>query len=74
MFELIVCILFIWLFAKSIGLVFRVTWGLAKAAAVILFTIALPVLVVCFLLAGGAALLIPIALMAAAWGILKACV
>lgn len=74
MFELFVIAAFVWLFAKGIGLAFRVTWGLAKVVAVILFTLALPALFGCFLVAGGLALLVPVGLVAAAWGILKACV
>ena len=74
MFELLVLILFVWLFIKAIGLAFKVSWGLAKVIAVILSVLALPVLISCFLIAGGAALLLPVALVAAACGILKACV
>ena len=74
MFELLVLVLFVWLLAKSIGLAFRVTWGLAKIVAVILFTLALPVLIGCLLVASGVILLIPVALVGAAFGILKACV
>ena len=73
MFELLVLILFVWLFVKAIGLTFRVTWGLAKITAVILFALAVPALFVCLLVIGGAAILIPVALVAAAFGILKAC-
>ena len=73
MFELLVFVLFVWLFVKSIGLTFRVTWGLAKITAVILFALAVPALFVCILVLGGAAILIPVALVAAAFGILKAC-
>ena len=73
MFELLVLILFVWLFVKAIGLTFRVTWGLAKVIAVILFALAVPALFVCLLVIGGAAILIPVALVAAAFGILKAC-
>lgn len=73
MFELLVLILFVWLFVKAIGLAFRVTWGLAKVIAVILFTLALPALIGCFLVAGGVVLLIPVALIGTAFGILKAC-
>ena len=73
MFELLVLILFVWLFVKAIGLTFRVTWGLAKIIAVILFALAVPALFVCLLVIGGAAILIPVALVAAAFGILKAC-
>ena len=73
MFELLVFILFVWLFVKSIGLTFRVTWGLAKITAVILFALAVPALFVCILVIGGVAILIPVALAAAAFGILKTC-
>ena len=74
MFEILVTIAFIWLFIKVIGLTFKVTWGLAKIVAVILFALARPTLIGCLLLAGGVALLIPIALVGAAFGILKACI
>ena len=74
MFELLVLIAFAWLFIKAIGLAFKVTWGLAKVVAVILFALALPSLIGCFLVASGIALLIPVALAGAACGILKACV
>ena len=74
MFELMVTVAFIWLFFKCIGLAFRVTWGLAKITAVVLFTLALPALIGAFLLAGGIALLIPVALVGVAFGILNACV
>lgn len=74
MFELLVLILFGWLFVKTIGLAFRVTWGLAKVVAVILFVLALPTLIGCFLVAGGILLLIPVALIGLAWGVLRACV
>ena len=73
MFELLVFVLFVWLFVKAIGLTFRVTWGLAKIIAVILFALAVPALFVCILVIGGAAILIPVALVAAAFGILKTC-
>ena len=74
MFELLVLITFGWLFVKAIGLAFKVTWGLAKVVATILFVLAVPSLIGCFLVASGIALLIPVALVGAAWGILKACV
>lgn len=74
MFDILVLILFGWLFIKAVGLAFRVTWGLAKIIAVVLFVLALPTLIGCFLVVGGIALLIPVVLVAIAWGILKACV
>ena len=72
MFELLVLILFGWLFVKTIGLTLRVTWGLAKVIAVILFATSVPVLFICLLVIGGAAILVPIVLIAASFGILKA--
>lgn len=74
MFELLVSVLFIWLYWKAFGLACKVTWGLAKVVAVILFVLALPVLLVCLLCAGGVVLLLPVAIIAAAWGLLKACI
>ena len=74
MFELLVLILFIWLFIGSIRLAFRITWGLAKIVAVVLFVLALPALIAALLLAGGIVLLLPIVLVGVAFLILKACV
>lgn len=74
MFELLVLILFIWIFIGSIRLAFRITWGLAKIVAVVLFVLALPALIAALLLAGGIVLLLPIVLVGVAFLILKACV
>ena len=73
MFELLVITIFIWLLAKSIGLAFKLTWGVAKIAASILIGLAFPVLIVCFVFVGGIALLVPVVMIAIAAGILKAC-
>ena len=73
MFELLVLVLFVWFFIGAIRLAFRVTWGLAKVAAVILSVLALPMLIVFMALAGGFILLIPVVLVGAAFGILRAC-
>ncbi len=73
MLELLVIVLFCWLFFKAVGLALRLTWGVAKIAASVLFAIALPMLFGCLLFAGGILLLVPVVLMAAAFGILKAC-
>lgn len=73
MFEFLVVIFFIWMFVKAVGLMFKVTWGLAKGVAVALAVLALPALIGCFLVAGGVVLLVPVALVGAACGILKAC-
>ena len=73
MFELIVLALFCWIFFGAIKLTFKVAWGLAKLIAVILFILALPSLIGCLLYASGIILLVPVALIGLAWGILKAC-
>ena len=73
MFELLAIILFIWLLGKAIGLAIKLAWGVAKAAASILMVIALPALVLCLLFAGGIALIVPLAIIGLAVGILKTC-
>ena len=73
MFELLTISIFIWLLVKAIGLAFKLTWGVAKVTASILIGLALPVLIVCFLFVGGIALLVPLAMVAIAGGIIKAC-
>ena len=74
MFEILVIILFGWLFFEALRLAFKVTWGLAKIAAVILFVLALPSLIAALLMASGFILLLPVVLVGAAVGILKACI
>lgn len=74
MFELFVVLLFFYLVVNAIGLMLRLTWGLAKIAAGILIALAFPALVVCFLFVGGIALLIPVAMIVIAVGIVKACI
>lgn len=71
MFELLVVAAFLWLFIKGLGLAFRVTWGLTKAVAIVLFVLAMPALLGCLLLASSVLLLIPVALVGIAFGILK---
>ena len=73
MFDILVMIAFIWLFVKVFGLAFRLTWSLAKIVAVILFTLAIPVMILCLLFASGVVMLIPVALVVIALAILKAC-
>ena len=73
MFELLTIALFIWLLVKATGLAFKLTWGVAKIVASILIGLAFPVLIVCFVFVGGIALLVPVAMIAIAAGILKAC-
>ena len=73
MFELLTLFVFGWLLVKTIGLTLRLTWGIAKIAAGILIGLAFPVLIVCFVFAGGIALLLPIAMIGIAAAIVKAC-
>lgn len=73
MFELFAILLFCWIFFGAIKLAFKVAWGLAKVVAVILFILSLPSLIGCLLYASGIILLLPVALIGLAWGLLKAC-
>ena len=73
MFDILVMIAFLWLFVKVFGLAFRLTWSLAKIVAVILFTLAIPVMILCLLFASGVVMLLPIILVVIALAILKAC-
>ena len=74
MLEFLTVILFCWLFFKALGLAFRVAWGTTKIIASLLFTVAVPMLVICLLFAGGIALLVPLALVGIAFRLLKAIV
>lgn len=74
MMELVLLVLFCWLFFKAVGLAFRMAWGTAKVIASILFALAVPLLVLCLIFAGGLFLLLPLALIGIAFGLLKACV
>ena len=73
MLELLVVLLFGWLFISAICLVFKVAWGLAKIGAIILIVAALPTLMGVMAI-GGFALLIPVALAGSALRILKSCI
>lgn len=72
--ELLVVIVFCWLFFKAVGLALRVAWGTAKILASVLFVLAVPMLILCLLFAGGIFLLLPLALVGIAFGLLKACI
>ena len=74
MLEIVAIGVFIWLLAKAIGLAFRLSWSVAKGIAGILMALALPLLVFCLLFVGGVAVLLPVALIGAAVGILQVCV
>jgi len=74
MLDILLVMLFVWLFIKALGLAFRVAWGTTKIIASVLFAIAVPLLGVCLLFAGGIVLLVPVALLGISFGLLKACV
>jgi hypothetical protein len=73
MLDLIIVILFCWLSFKALGLAFKLAWGTAKIVASVLFAIAVPMLALCLFFAGGLLLLVPLALVSIAFGLLKAC-
>lgn len=73
MLEIIFTILAVCLFIKAIGLAFKLTWGAAKTVATILLAIAAPVFILLAIFVGGFVLLLPVALIAAAVGLLKVC-
>lgn len=70
--EILCTILFVWLFIKVLVLVFKVAWSLTKVVAMILFVMALPALIVCFIFAGGLLLLVPVGLLGLAFALLSA--
>lgn len=74
MLDILLVVLFCWLFFKAIGLAFRAAWGMAKVIASLLFAVAVPLLGACLVFAGGIFLLLPLALIALAFGMLKNCV
>ena len=73
MLDLIITVLFCWLFFKALGLTFRLAWGVTKIVAWLLFSIAVPMMVGMLMLAGGILLLVPLALVSLAFGLVKAC-
>ena len=74
MFSFLVMIGFFWLFVNGIGLALRLTWGAAQVVGSLLMALALPVLIVCVLFAGGVLLLVPLFMVGIAVAVLKACV
>lgn len=72
MFEFLAVVCFFMLLVKAVGLALKLTWGAARLIAGLLIGIAVPALLVCLIFVGGIALLIPLALLAAAVGIVKA--
>ena len=71
--EIIFTAIAVWLFITAVRLAFKLTWGAAKIVATILLVIAVPVFILLAIFAGGFVLLLPVALIAGAVGLLKAC-
>lgn len=74
MLELLITVLFLWLSYKFIGLALKITWGVAKLIASLLFVVALPSLVICILFAGGLLLVIPVLMVIGAIALLSSSV
>ena len=72
MFNLLLAAALLWLLGRAVGLALRITWGAMRLAAGILTALALPLLILSLLLAGGITLLIPAAALAISLGILTA--
>lgn len=73
MFEILTIVICIWLSIKFIGLALKLTWGLTKLFAFVLFLISLPALIGVLLFAGGVLLLVPIVLILIAIGVVGSC-
>lgn len=71
MFSFLITLAVGWLFVKVLALSFKIAWGAAKAAAVLLSVLAIPVLIIGLVCVGGVFLLIPLALVGSAFGLLK---
>ena len=71
MLGFISALLTLWLFAKAVGLFLKMTWGAAKIVATVLLALAMPVLVLCLLFASGILLLVPVAVTASAFILVK---
>ena len=73
MLEILAVIGFCWLMWHGLKLAFKVSWGILKAVAWVLFVLAVPVLILVLMLAGGIALLLPLAMVVIALFLLKVC-
>ena len=73
MLEILTLIALVWIGFHALKLLFKVAWCMAKVFAVILLVMAFPGLLVCLFAIGGAIVLIPLAMVAVAFGLLKSC-
>lgn len=62
MLEILISFATLALFFYALKLAFRISWGITKIIAVILFVIALPLLTVLFFVTGGVILFLPLIL------------
>lgn len=67
MLELVITVLFCWLFFTVFKLMFKIAWGATKVIALLLSIFAVPILIGCLLLASGLILLLPIAMLVVAF-------
>ena len=74
MLEILLIVLFCWLFFKAAGLAFRVAWGITKIIASLLLALAVPFLILGMIFAGGLVLLIPVVMIGIALALLADCV
>ena len=74
MFELLTIVVFLWLLGKTAGLMFKLSWGIAKLVSGIFLVLALPALILGLVFMGGIVLLVPIIMVCIAAGIIKACI
>lgn len=72
MFELLVVVIFGWLFFKVCKLAFHITWGIAKIIAILLCIFACPLLILCLLFASGLVLIVPVLIVVGAYTLLNA--
>jgi hypothetical protein len=73
MLEILVSLVSLWLFIGSIRLAFKLAWGTTKIVASVLLALAVPVLILCLVFAGGAVIFVPALLIAGAFALLKKC-
>lgn len=74
MFEILVTALSIYFFIGAVKLAFKITWGATKIIATVLLSLAIPILILCLIFAGGAVIIVPALLIAGAFALLKKCV
>ncbi len=71
MLKILALVLFVSLFCWCIKLAFKLAWGAAKIVATVLLVLAVPALIVCFVLGAGLAFLAPVCMLVGAVTLLK---